>query len=89
MHVCALHVINLIDELWRDLGLVVNVQTRLRQVELHAVVWHRLDPDALDEVFDLLIPQERVYPVSDEKFLVSDVIDRESSCHVLGQRLFR
>ena len=56
---------------------------------MQAVVWHRLDPEALDVVFDLGVPQERVYSVSDEKFLASDIVARVFSCRELGQRFLR
>ena len=56
---------------------------------MQAVVWHRLDPEALDEVFDLDVPQKRFYSVSDEKLLASDIVARVLSCRELGQRFLR
>ena len=56
---------------------------------MQAVVWHRLDPEALDEVFDLDVPQKSFYSVSDEELLASDIVARVLSCRELGQRFLR
>ena len=67
---------DLINELWSEVLVCENVQTWSRLVEFQAVVWHGLNPEALNVVFDLDVLLEGIYAVSDEKFLVIDGIGR-------------